>query len=332
MDAIVDPCPIDNMHDVDSTHIDFHSGLDRMIENVLDPVSSSDIHLASHNPVVDNDPLVCSNKDVLQMNATNETSSKQNYCNPGSDSDMCGPPIKAIGVHVQEDATLMQFMENAKRNLQIQHGLREEEIQELKHIHKNLQPRALILEAFPDSNAFLQWCLEHFNVWIWSAYDLDEVNKCIDTIFPMFRRKFMDIWGRDQCFWSFSIHFKKLDHFWDKNVEYRPDNTLIINTISYRLFYNIRRCCLMLPKMTISERLNYLLGTLCDQLWKWLIAPNCIEYVDIISRLIPLDEESLSIYHGIHQDQNRDYMHNRDYTHNRDCRQKHLVMPTLGWL
>ncbi|KAH7446353.1 hypothetical protein KP509_01G052500 [Ceratopteris richardii] len=59
-----------------------------------------------------------------------------------------------------------------------------------------------------------------------------------------------------------------------------------------RLFYNIRRCCLTLPKMTISERLNYLSGTLCDQLWKWLIAPNRIEYADTISRLIPLDEES----------------------------------------
>ncbi|KAH7437414.1 hypothetical protein KP509_05G070100 [Ceratopteris richardii] len=178
--------------------------------------------------------------------------------------------------------------------------MKEEEIHELKPVHKDLQPRALILEvevfmnirskqAFPDNNAFLQWCFEHFNVWIWSAYDVDDVKKCIDTIFPMFRRKFIDIWGRDQCFWNFSIHFKKLTHLWDKNVEYRPDNTLIIDTTAYRLFYNIRRCCLTLPKMTINERLNYLSGTLCDQLWKWLIAPNYIEYVDIISRLITLD-------------------------------------------
>ncbi|KAH7302170.1 hypothetical protein KP509_23G059300 [Ceratopteris richardii] len=200
------------------------------------------------------------------------------------------------------DPVIMEpkFIEIERDTPKIQHGVIEEKIQELKPIHKDLQLRALILEAFPDSNAFLQWCLEHFNVWIWSAYDLYELNKCIDTIFLEFRRKFTDIWGRDQCFWKFSIHFKKQAHFWDKNVEYRPNNTLIIDSTSYMLFYNIRRCCVTLPQMTISERINYLSGTLCDQLWKWLIAPNRIEYSDIISRLIPLDEESLSKYHGIH--------------------------------
>ncbi|KAH7299680.1 hypothetical protein KP509_24G023900 [Ceratopteris richardii] len=86
----------------------------------------------------------------------------------------------------------------------------------------------------------------------------------------------------------------------DRNVEYGPKNTLIIDIATYRMFYNIKRCCLTLPKLTISERRNYLSGTLCGQLWKWLIAPNCIEYVDIIFRAIPLDEERLAIYHGIH--------------------------------
>ncbi|KAH7302672.1 hypothetical protein KP509_23G082100 [Ceratopteris richardii] len=322
------------MHDVESTHIDFHSGLDGMIENVLDPVSSSDIHLASHNSVVDQPisyhhiPSTTATKDSLtssasQCQATTEVehkdAQKEKKLNKVSVSTQIDPiSTQTCPISTQTSLIATTIEQNVSVSTQTNPVLvfTPKGNQEPKQILGKSKKRKRLDHAFLDNNAFLQWCLEHFNVWIWSAFDLEEVNKCIDTIFSMFKRKFMDIWGRDRCFWNFSIHFKKLAHFWDKNVEYGPDNTLIIDTIVYKLFYNIRRCCLMLPKMKISERLNYLSGTLCDQLWKWLIAPNCIEYADFISRLIPLDEESLSIYHGIHRDHNRDYRHNRDYKHN----------------
>ncbi|KAH7414990.1 hypothetical protein KP509_14G022300 [Ceratopteris richardii] len=347
MDASVDPCPIDNMHDAESTCIEFHSGLDGMIENVLDPVSSSYIHLVSHNSVVDNDPIVYSNKGQIKNKASSTAAAKDiltssaSQCQAATEVEhkdaykekklnkvsVSTDPILTQTCPIPTQTNLIATTIEQKVSVSTQNNLvlvfTPKGNQEPKQILGKSKKRKRLDHAFLDSNAFLQWSLEHFNVWIWSAYDLEYVNKCIDTIFLMFMRTFMDIWGRDQCFWNFSIHFKKLAHFWDKNVEYGPDNTLIIDTTTYRLFHNIGRCCLTFPNMTISERLNYLSGTLCDQLWKWLIAPNRIEYADIISRLIPLDEESLSIYHAIHRDHNRDYRHNQDYIHNQDYRQKH---------
>ena len=60
-----------------------------------------------------------------------------------------------------------------------------------------------------------------------------------------------------------AARFKRLSDFWATWPEYNADTTLILDTEHFRHYFNIRRCCLILPEEMPEQ---YLVQTVSCQL------------------------------------------------------------------
>ena len=184
-------------------------------------------------------------------------------------------------------------------------GVTEAEFQQWKPKPLEEEKRALILELDKvlasmrvmtprrDANQFLEWVVQHFDLFVWSEKPRTDVWKCLERCFPKFKQHFKGVWARENCDLQDVARFKLLENWWTYWPEYNADNTLIVDTEHFRHYYNIRRCCLVVPEELPD---NYLVQTLSRQLSAWLWTPYRARYADHICREVPLTSKSLAVY------------------------------------
>ena len=144
-----------------------------------------------------------------------------------------------------------------------------------------------------DANQFLSWVVQYFDLFIWSEKPHSDVWKCVERFFPKWKQHFKGEWARENCDQKDVARFKILSDWWTMWLEYNVDNTLIVDTEHFWHYFNLRRCCLIVPEEMPDK---YLVETLSCQLAAWFWTPYRARYADHVCREVPLTIKSLVVY------------------------------------
>ena len=144
-----------------------------------------------------------------------------------------------------------------------------------------------------DANQFLECAVQYFDLFIWNEKPHTYVWKCVERFFLKWRQHFKAQWTRENCEQKDVARFKRLSYFWATWPYYNADNMLILDTKHFRHYFNIRRCCLILPNEMPK---HYLVKTLSCQLATWLWTLYRAQYADHICREVPLTSKILAVY------------------------------------
>ena len=134
-----------------------------------------------------------------------------------------------------------------------------------------------------NAHEFLDWCIQFFHVFIWSACRRTKLFQVIDKVFPRQKPKFAGILSQEHCSkasWlmqSRQVFFKKLETFWDLYPLYNTKNTLIVDDSYYKVFGNASRTWLIVPQLYhqhSKEMCNFLKEYFRDWLFLWLHNEN----------------------------------------------------------
>lgn len=164
-----------------------------------------------------------------------------------------------------------------------------------------------------EASAFLLWCIENFTVFIWSCALSANVTRLLRAAFPEMATKLVgQILSQQHCEkhkgdanvldTKKPIFYKCLSQFWKHNSKFNASNTLIVDDSVYKCFKNLRRCCLIFPKLEdvpLSEIAGFLNGNILNWLWSWLLAEDRPQYARANLMRTPLDEESLKVFHWV---------------------------------
>ena len=131
-----------------------------------------------------------------------------------------------------------------------------------------------------DAHEFLDWCIQFFNVFIWSACRSTKLSGIIDKVFPQQKPKFAGVLSQEHCSkptWvvqNRQVFFKNLETFWALHPMYNKKNTLIIDDSYYKVFKNDRGTWLIVPETyhqpESKERYSFLTEDLRNWLFLWL--------------------------------------------------------------
>ena len=130
-----------------------------------------------------------------------------------------------------------------------------------------------------NAHEFLDWCIQFFHVFIWSAFRRTKIFQVIDKVFPRQKPKLAGILSQEHCSkssWlvqSRQVFFKKLETFWDLYPLYNTKNTLIVDDSYYKVFGNASGTWLIVPQLYhqhSKEMCNFLKEDLRDWLFLWL--------------------------------------------------------------
>ncbi|TKY55835.1 FCP1 likey domain-containing protein [Spatholobus suberectus] len=102
----------------------------------------------------------------------------------------------------------------------------------------------------PSSEEFMKFCLERFEVGIWSSAKEHNFDAALNCAIGALKSKLLFVWDQDQCtnsgFRSLEnkfkpLFFKELNKVWDnvkKGCPYSASNTLLIDDKPYKAFLN----------------------------------------------------------------------------------------------
>ncbi|CAF1284586.1 unnamed protein product [Adineta ricciae] len=107
--------------------------------------------------------------------------------------------------------------------------------------HFELEEGSILVWKRPDIDEFLEWCLEQYDVGVWSASGSEYVHAVVDHIFPEhLRSKLKFIWTSSRCtrryhqrsldVYGVPFTIKKLRKLWRRKTNsYNRRNTLILD-------------------------------------------------------------------------------------------------------
>lgn len=139
----------------------------------------------------------------------------------------------------------------------------------------------------PDTEDFLDFCFEYFELWIWSCYNLTKSQRIIETCFPRHYQKIKMFMGNKNCQNSNimigykRVYHKKLSLVWKMFDDLDAGNTLIFYDTSYRVMWNKPGNYLIFLKMwtqTPDHLQRFLVRIIIPWLCGWLIAKNKMSY------------------------------------------------------
>lgn len=135
----------------------------------------------------------------------------------------------------------------------------------------------------PDGEAFLDFCFECFEIWIWSSYKTTKAQHIMETCFPRHYQKIEVFMGNKECQNSNimmgykRVYHKNLSLVWKVFDDLDASNTLIFDDTPYRVMWNMRGTYLIFPKMyrqTPQQLQSFLEGTIIPWLLGWLYAKS----------------------------------------------------------
>ena len=138
-----------------------------------------------------------------------------------------------------------------------------------------------------DAHKFLDWCIQFFDVFIWSACRRPKLSRIIDVVFPQQKLKFAGVLSQEHCSkakWlvqNRQVFFKNLHTFWGLHPSYNKKNTLILDDSYYKVFENEQGTWLIVPPLhhqTMEERYSFLIEELTNWLFLWLQNEDRQEY------------------------------------------------------
>lgn len=133
----------------------------------------------------------------------------------------------------------------------------------------------------PDTEMFLDFCAEYFELWIWSCYNLTRVKHITQKCFPEHYIKFKVFMSNKNCqnpniMLGFTrVYHKNLSDIWKIFEDLDANNTLIFDDTPYRVMWNMPGTYLIFPKMwrQTSEQLqSFLWEKIVPWLLGWLYA------------------------------------------------------------
>lgn len=107
----------------------------------------------------------------------------------------------------------------------------------------------------PDVENFLEFCLEYFELWIWSCYNLRKAQHIMKTCFPRHWRKIKVILSNKECqntdimIGYNRVYHKNLSVVWKVFEDLDANNTLIFDDTPYRVMWNMPGTYLIFPKI-----------------------------------------------------------------------------------
>lgn len=156
-----------------------------------------------------------------------------------------------------------------------------------KHMHLVEESTSIWHLIRKDAFTFLDFCMQWFEVWIWSASRLQRTRRILELCFPQHHQKFKVIAGQAACQktdlligYQFVYH-KNLDVAWNIFHDLDGNNTLIFDDALYRVMWNMPGTYLIFPKMwnqSTKELQNFLATTISAWLLGWIYAKNKREY------------------------------------------------------
>ena len=138
-----------------------------------------------------------------------------------------------------------------------------------------------------DAHEFLDWCIEFFHVFVWSACRRPKLCGIIDAVFPQQKLKLAGILSQEHCSKSSwlledrQVFFKNLHTFWGLHPSYNDKNTLMIDDSYYKVFNNEKGTWLIVPQLhhqIAEERSTFLKDELRNWLFLWLQNEDRQEY------------------------------------------------------
>ena len=140
-----------------------------------------------------------------------------------------------------------------------------------------------------DAHEFLDWCIQFFDVFIWSACRRTKLFEIINRVFSQQLSKIAGVLSQEHCSkatWivqSRQVFFKKLETFWGLHPLYNKKNTLIIDDSFYKVFFgNPQGNSLIVPQLyhqTSEQRITFLKEDLRNWLFLWLQNDDRQKYV-----------------------------------------------------
>lgn len=156
-----------------------------------------------------------------------------------------------------------------------------------KHMHLVEESTCVWHFVRKDAFTFLDFCMQWFEVWIWSTNRLQRTHNILKSCFPQHHQKFHVIAGQEACQktdiligYRFVYH-KNLDRVWRIFHDLDGDNTLIFDDSLYSVMWNMPGTYLIFPKLWNQSGENmeiFLRGTIIAWLLGWIYAKDKREY------------------------------------------------------
>lgn len=156
-----------------------------------------------------------------------------------------------------------------------------------KHMHLVEENTSVWHLIRKDAFTFLDFCMQWFEVWIWSTNRLQRTRRILELCFPRHHQKFKVVAGHAACQktdlligYRFVYH-KNLDVAWRIFHDLDGNNTLIFDDTLYNVMWNMPGTYLIFPKMwnqNIEELQSFLETTISAWLLGWIYAKNKREY------------------------------------------------------
>lgn len=94
----------------------------------------------------------------------------------------------------------------------------------------------------PYAHNFLEFCLENFDVALWSSRKMKNLESIVD-MFPNIRNKLIFCWDQNNCMTIYTtegrpLHFKELANIWETYPQYDESNTLLVDDDPYKAIQN----------------------------------------------------------------------------------------------
>ncbi|KAI5062868.1 hypothetical protein GOP47_0021415 [Adiantum capillus-veneris] len=155
-----------------------------------------------------------------------------------------------------------------------------------------------------DAHAFLDWCLVHFDAFVWTCSMKTKAENLLSACFPDQFPKFKEILAQQDCVTDARIKitgrkpafYKKLSDFWEKRGQYTATSTILVDDTQYKQLWNsLGTFCIVknMENQNPTEIQGYLTTTVRSWLMAWLCVEDRLKYVGDCAVSRPINNLSI---------------------------------------
>lgn len=157
-----------------------------------------------------------------------------------------------------------------------------------------------------DAQRFVEWCFQHFDVFIWTCANKVNANRILRCFMPFHVHKFKGVLTQESCTMETKferitrkpVFYKTLTTFWEAYPQYSPANTIMVDDSEYKTLWNPQGTACIVKKMEDQdpgEMQAYLTTILKGWLDAWLGVEDRILYTINTPLPIMKDDDSIAV-------------------------------------